>query len=445
MTSTHTVRLGLLALTVLASPAASETAVSTDWPTFRGPNGDGKSAETGLPDSFPETGLPVVWEVETAEGYSAPSIAGGRLFLFDRPGDTARLRCLESGTGKQLWKAEYSTDYEDYYGYSNGPRATPVVDGNRVYTFGVEGRLRAHAIEDGRLLWDVDTATAFGVVKNFFGTGSTPVVDGDLLWVPVGGSPPGAPKVHSGEVRGNGSGLVAFDAATGAVKHRFSDELASYATPVLAEIGGERWGFHFARGGLVAFDPGSAKERFHFPWRAKILESVNAASPVVVDDLVFISETYGPGSALLRIKPDGPEVVWKDPPGQRNHALSLHWNTPILHDDHLYASSGRNTGDAELRAVVLDTGEVKWKQPGLSRSTLLMVDDRLLVFTEYGRLLLVEPHPEAYRELADLTPRDKEGKTLLQYPAWSPPALSNGLLYLKGKGKLIATRLIPPR
>ncbi len=415
------------------------------WPTLRGPSGDGKSPETGLPATFPPGGPPVVWTVETGEGYSMPSISRGRLFLFDRRGDVARLTCLESETGSELWRSEYPTRYEDYYGYSNGPRATPVVDGDRVYTFGVEGRLRAHRVIDGALLWEIDTTERFGVVQNFFGAGSTPLVEGGLLLVPVGGSPPGTPRIHSGRVEGNGSGMVAFDKLTGEVRYATSDELASYATPVVADVAGRRLGFHFARGGLFAFDPRSGELAFHFPWKARILESVNAASPVVVGDQVFISETYGPGSALLRVAPPGYEVVWKDPPARRDQSLALHWSTPIHHGGYLYASSGRNSGDAELRAVELATGRVMWKQPGLGRSTLLLVDGHLVVLTEYGRLLLVRATPERYAEMAELTPRDGAGKPLLHYPAWSPPALTDGLLYLKGKGRLLALELIPER
>lgn len=452
-TATILAMLTLAPFAVSAADAAAESlppklakrAGVGGWATFMGPNGDGKSPETGLPEVMPSDGLPLVWKTETGEGYSAPSVARGRLFLFDRRGDRARLTCLESETGRELWHADYPTDYEDYYGYSNGPRASPVIDGDRVYTFGVEGRLRAHRVVDGRLLWDVDTTERFGVVKNFFGAGSTPVIEGGLLLVPIGGSPPGSPRIHSGRVRGNGSGMVAFDKLTGEVRYAFSDELASYATPTLADIGGRRRGFHFARGGLMAFDPREGKLDFHFPWRSEILESVNAASPVVVGDTVFISETYGPGSALLRIAPSGYEVVWKDGPVTRNQSLSLHWSTPIHHDGYLYASSGRNSGDAELRAVELATGRVMWKQPGLTRSTLLMVDGHLIVLTEYGQLLLVRPTPERYVEVADLTPRNASGKTLLPYPAWSPPALADGLLYLKGKGRLIALELIPQR
>ena len=451
-TLTRTLAVAALAVSSLIAPAGGGDGMppdlgsrggGSDWPRFLGPTGDARSPETGIPLERPEGGLPVVWELETGEGYSMPSIARGRLFLFDRRGEKARLTTLASETGEELWRREYPTDYEDYYGYSNGPRASPVVDGERVYTFGVEGMLRAHRVTDGELLWQVDTTARFGVVQNFFGAGSSPVVEGDLLIVPVGGSPPGSPKIHSGSVRGNGSGLVAFDKATGEVRYAVSDELASYGSPTLATIGARRWGFHFARGGLIGFEPATGKIDFHFPWRSKVVESVNAATPVVVGDTVLISETYGPGSALLEVEPGGYEVVWKDPPESRRQSLAVHWNTPVHHRGHVYASSGRNSGDAELRSVELATGEVKWSHPGLARSTLLYADGHLLVLTEYGRLLLVEATPERYNEVADLTPTDADGRPLLAYPVWSPPALTHGLLYLRGKGRMLCLELIP--
>jgi outer membrane protein assembly factor BamB len=421
--------------------AAAARATSHGWPAFMGIRGDGRSDETGLPDELPAGGLPVKWKVEAGEGYSMPTIAGGRVFLFDRRGDSARLTALSAGDGSELWASEYPTAYEDYYGYSNGPRAAPVVDGDRVYAFGVEGRLRCHDAADGKVLWEVDTTARFGVVQNFFGAGSSPVVEGDLLIVPIGGSPAGSPKIHSGQVKGNGSGIVAFDKKTGEVRWSTSDELASYATPVVVDVDGRRRGFHFARGGLVGFDPASGKVDFEFPWRAKILESVNAASPVVVGNRVFISETYGPGSVLLQLGEGEPEVVWKD--GPRDQAIAVHWNTPVYHEGYLYASSGRNSNDAELRAVELATGEVKWTKPGLTRSTLLLVEGHLVVLTEYGRVLLVKATPDAYTEIAELTPKGKDGRALLQYPAWPPPALADGVLYLRGKSQLVALELIP--
>lgn len=427
-----------------SGPATAATVDETnDWPAFMGSRGDGRSTETGLPSEFPQGGLPVRWQVETGEGYSMPTIAAGRVFLFDRRGDSARLTALGRDDGRELWHTDYPTDYEDYYGYSNGPRTAPLVDGDRVYTFGVEGRLRCQSVDDGKLQWEIDTAKRFGVVQNFFGAGSSPVIESDLLIVPIGGSPPGSPKIHTGEVKGNGSGIVAFDKLTGEVRYSASDQLASYATPVLTDVGGRRWGFHFARGGLIGFHPETGAVDFEFPWRSEILESVNAASPVVVGDTVFVSETYGPGSALLKVRAGGYEVVWKDEPGSRKQALAVHWNTPVHHDGYLYASSGRNSGDAELRAVELATGEVGWKKPGLARSTLLLVDGHLVVLTEYGRVLLIKATPEAYTEVADLTPKDSSGNSLLEYPAWPPPALSDGVLFLRGKGGLVALDLIP--
>ena len=370
------------------------------------------------------------------------SVASGRLFLFDGAGDKARLRALDARSGEALWTADYPSRYEDYYGYSSGPRASPVVDGDRVYTFGVEGRLRCLRASDGKLRWEVDTSARFGVVQNFFGVGSTPVVEGDLIIAMIGGSPGGSPKIHSGAVEGNGTGLVAFDKRSGEVRWTVSDELASYSTPRIATLGGRRRGFAFTRGGLLGFDPARGAQDFFFPWRARKLESVNAATPVVVDDTVFVSESYGPGSVLLKVPGSGdPQVLWRD--GRRNQSVRAHWSTPIYLAGHLYVSSGPGSGDAELRCVDHRTGEVKWAEPDLGRSTLLLVDDHLVVLTEYGRLLLVRPDPRRYQRVGEIELQDDNGRPLLRHPAWNAPVLAHGLLYVRGKDRLVALELIP--
>ncbi len=411
-----------------------------DWPSLLGPNRDGKSSERGIRTDW-SAGLPILWRLEAGEGYSAPAVAAGRLFLFDRHGDRARLTAFRAETGEELWRQEYATAYEDYYGYSNGPRASPLVDGDRVYVFGVEGRLRCHQVTDGELLWEVDTAERFGVVQNFFGVGSTPIAEGDLLLVQIGGSPPGSPKIHSGEVRPNGTGVVAFDKRTGEERYRIGDELASYAAVQLATIGGRRWGFVFARGGLLAFEPASGKIDFHYPWRARILESVNASTPVVVGDRVLISETYGPGASLLRVEPGGYELIWKDA-SRRDRVLATHWNTPIHHDGVVYGSSGRNSGDAELRAVDLETGDVLWTAPRLQRSSLLSVDGHFVLLGENGVLRLLRRSPEKYELVGELT-FEEDGRRLLVAPAWNAPVLAHGILFVQGKRGLIAVELIP--
>lgn len=445
---------GCLAFAIAAAaepvPDLRTRTSGSDWPTFMGPTADGKSTERIRTD-WP---LPIRWHKKVGEGYSMPSIARGRLFMFDRHGGNARLSCWRSETGEELWRSEYPSIYEDYYNYSKGPRASPVVDDDRVYTFGVEGMLRCHRTVDGELLWQVDTTAKFGVVKNFFGVGSTPALEGDLLIVQVGGSPPGSPKIHSGEVKGNGSGIVAFDKRTGDVRYSVTDGLASYASPRLATIGGRRWGFVFDRGGLVGFEPATGKVDFYFPWRARILESVNAAMPVVVGDTVFITESYGPGGALLKVRSGGYDVVWKDP--RRPKSMASHWSTPIYHRGHLYGSSGQSSGEAELRCLEHATGKMLWSEPGLSRSTLLYAGGEgsprgyLVVLTEYGRLLLVEATPERFNrvtemdfgEAHDASPKSPiaTGSTdhpALRFPAWNAPILAHGLLYLRGKDQLL--------
>ena len=368
-------RLGLMVLClagVLNSDQAPAQTAGADWPRFLGPTADSKSPETGIVTDWGPSGPPVVWHRKLGTGYGIGSVSQGRFFQFDRYGDQARLTCLDSRTGELLWKFEYPTDYVDMLGYNNGPRSSPVIDEGLVYIFGAEGMLHCIRAEDGQLVWKVDTAKKFAVVQNFFGVGSTPVVEGDLLIVIIGGSPPesqDAGRFDLDRAQGNGTGIVAFDKRTGAVKYAITDELASYSTPQLATIGGRRWCFAFARGGLVGFDPLSGEVDFHYPWRARLRDSVNASTPVVVGDEVFISECYGPGSTLLRVEPGVCEVVWRDPP-TRNKAMQLHWNTPIYHEGYLYGSSGRHSGDAQLRCIEWKTGKIQWSQPRLRRGCL---------------------------------------------------------------------------
>ena len=417
-----------------------------DWPRFLGPDGDGKSPETGILTEWGECGPPVVWHCELGTGYGIGSVAAGAFYQFDRVDDRARLRCLDRRTGKLLWQFAYPTDYEDLVGYDNGPRSSPVIDDGRVYIFGAGGMLHCLRAEDGRLVWKVDTAKRFGVVQNYFGVGSTPVVEGDLLIVMVGGSPPESQDVgrfNLDRAVGNGTGIVAFDKRTGDVKYAVSDELAGYATPQLATIDGRRWGFAFARGGLVGFDPRSGEVDFHYPWRSRLRDSVNAATPVVFGNEVFISETYGPGSSLLRVKPGDYDVVWSDPPG-RHKAMQTHWNTPIYHEGYLYGSSGRYSGTAELRCIEWKTGEVTWSEPGLRLASLLYVDGHFVCLSEDGTLRLIKATPQEYVQLAEATVRERPGgQVLINPPAWAAPILSHGLLYARGVDRLVCMRLIP--
>ena len=458
MRNSPTVRLLLTALCLLCVcpvhaaevPDLGQRRTGTDWPAFLGPTGDGKSPEVGFFNDRGLLGTRILWQRPIGAGYAMPSVAHGRLFLFARHDNVNRLECLSAETGEPLWKFEYPTRYEDTYGYSGGPRCCPVVDDDRVWILGAEGMLHCLNVADGSIAWKLDTAEQFGVVKNFFGVGSTPIVEGDLLIAAIGGSPPESRDVPPGQfdrVRGNGSGVVAFDKRSGAVRYRFSDELASYSSPVMATIAGRRWGFVFARGGLVAFDPVAGTQDFHFPWRATIRESANAANPVVVGDEVLVSETYGPGAALLKVRPGGSDVVWKDDVKQRQKNLQAHWSTPIHHEGFVYACSGRHVDNAELRCVEWKTGRVAWSERGLSRTSLLFVDGHFFCLAECGDLMVFLANPEKFEQVGEIPLFDEgpavdgERPRMLKYPAWAAPILSHGLLYVRGADRLVCIEL----
>jgi outer membrane protein assembly factor BamB len=426
-----------------------------DWAAFLGPNADSTSPETGILKPWPKGGLKVVWSCEVggrgAHGYAMPTVSRGRLFLFDRVGDVQRLRCLVSETGKLLWEFKYPTAYADKYGYDGGPRCCPVVDGDRVYAYGPEGWLHCLRAADGAVVWKHDTANEYGVVQNFFGVGSTPVIEGDLLITAVGGSPKGSDDSDFQSLKGNGSTVVAFDKLTGEVRWKFGDELASYSTPLITTVNGKRLGLYFARGGLLGFDPAAGKQEFFFPWRAPTLESVNAANPVVAGDRVLVTETYGPGSAFLKLKPGGYNVLWDEKATDyRDKHFQCHWNTPIHVDGYVYGSSGRHEANAELRCVELATGKVMWSKKGLSRASLLKVDGHFVCQCEDGVLLLLKINPKEYEEVSRLEPSRLQrgggrtpGGLELDYPCWAAPVLSHGLLYVRGKDRLYCLELIP--
>lgn len=452
--------LSVVLLTLPRSAPASEpppvedlsTRRGEDWGTFLGPTGDGRSAAAGIAVPWPEQGPRVVWHAVMGEGYCAPAVASGRAVLFDRVGDRLRLRALAAETGGALWETTRPVRYIDSFGYDGGPRAQPVVAGDRVLAYGPDGRLECRALFDGALLWEVDTPATYHVVPNFFGVGTAPiVVEGDgraLVVVQVGGSPPGT-KPPSPErldvVRGLDSGLVAFDLRDGAEVWRSSDQLASYSVPVRANLGGRAGILAWMRDDLVAVDSSSGKVLDRFRWRSDELFSVVAASPVVSGDRVLLSECYGPGSVLLEFVDGAFRELRRDRPGARpRQALKAHWNTPVLQAGHLYASSGRNSGDAQLVCVDWESGAVRWSEGGLGRASVTLVDGHLLVLGEYGDLVLARATPDRYEEVSRARPVDPVGgRPLLAPPCWAAPVVARGLLFVRGEGRVACLDLLP--
>lgn len=402
-------------------------AVSHDWPSFLGPSHDAVSTETMLSRELPP---PLVWEFSKGTGYGSPAIAGERLIFLHRFRNEEIVECLNPGTGLKNWQFRYPTAYEDRYGYNNGPRSSPVIDGDHVYTMGAEGKLHCLKLKSGKLIWKRRIGDDYKVKQDFFGTGSTPLVEGNLLIVNVGA--PGGPCA------------VGLEKTTGYEVWRAGKEWGpSYASPVPATIYGKRRVFVFAggestppTGGLMSIDPATGNVDFTFPWRSRSYSSVNASSPVVFDNKVFISASYRRGSALLELLENFKHnVLWT------TQKFGLHFNTAIYRDGYLYGFDGRNQPDASLACLEATTGKVAWRETpewtetfefggeqrqrllGTFRGSLLAVDGQFLCLGEAGHLLWMDLTPKGYKEVS---------RTWLfaARESWTPPVLSRGLLYV---------------
>jgi outer membrane protein assembly factor BamB len=427
-----------------------------DWPRMLNQNYDSRSLETGILKRWPNTGLKVVWTVDTGTGYGNGVASQGRWFQFDRVGNLERLSCLNAETGKPIWNWTATVDYRDAYGYNNGPRCSPVVDGDRVYVLGVTGTLACIAIADGSTLWELHTNDEYNVVPNFFGVGASPLIYQDKLLVMIGGSSNEQRTTDITAAKPQGTAMVAFDKMTGKEIYRVGKYLASYSAPVIHKIQGQDVCLAFVREGLLAFDPTDGSNEAFFPWRAKVLESVNAASPVVWKDRVLLSEAYERGSVLVKRSTSGFSQMWVDGATRREQLLRSHWSTPLLDGDDLYASSGRNEPDTDLRCVTLQELETDkervqpslgWFERNHDRMTGLLVDGHALMLGESGLLQLLELNPKKQTVVAEMALANtidlRDRRSLVQTPCWAPPVLAHGLLYVRGAGKVVCLELIP--
>jgi outer membrane protein assembly factor BamB len=313
-----------------------------------------------------------------------------------------------------MWRYAYPTTYRDDFGFDEGPRAVPVVSDGVIYTFGAEGQLHAIDLAKGTRIWSEDTMKRFSVPKAFFGAGGSPLVEGGRVIANIGGDK---------------AGLVAFDAKTGKVLWTSTDDDASYSSGVSATFGGQRFGVFLTRDRLLGIDMASGKVQFDRRWRARQAASVNAATPLVVGDLIFVSAEYGPGAGVLRLSGSSVTDLWTS-----NEVLSNHYATSVHHDGHLYGFHGRQEFGQSFRAVELRTGVVKWTQEKFGAGSVLLISDRLLIMREAGELLLAPATPQG-----GLRPSARA--QILQGVVRSYPAIANGLFYVRNANTLVCVDL----
>jgi outer membrane protein assembly factor BamB len=398
--------------------AVSGFARAEDWPQWLGPRRDGSSSAKITPwKEAPK----VLWRVSVGEGHSSPIIAGGRVFVHvkvkDR--DEEELLALDAGTGKEAWHAVYPRgQFTALYGA--GPRATPVVAGGRVYTYGITGILTCFDAESGKQLWQKDALKEFRAPNLLFGCACSPIVIGKNVLINVGGK---------------GASIVAFDATAGAVAWKSQDDKASYSSPIrVVEDKVEQVVFLTGKR-LLSLDPGRGMVYWDFPLVDQLFES--STTPILAGDLLLASSiTYGSVGLKLSTKGGKPaaESAWKDP------RLTCYFSTPLVVDkEHAFVVTGANPllekPAATLRCIETATGKVLWtKSPvGEYHASLIRTGDgKVLMLDDAGNLALLQPDATHYRELA----RAKVcGKT------WSHGALVDGRLYVRDEKELVCVQL----
>jgi outer membrane protein assembly factor BamB len=400
-------------IVLILTPAAAG-----DWPQFLGPTRNGVYAGPPLTASWPKDGPPIVWQRKVGQGFSGPAVASGNLILFHRPDDKETIECLDANTGKTLWTFDYPTAYRDDFGFDEGPRATPAIADDRVYTYGAEGVLTCFDLASGKKIWGIDAKKEFHAPKGFFGIACSPLVESNAVILNIGGS--------------DGAGIVAFDKLNGKILWKATNDQASYSSPVAATIHNRRYLFVLTLANFVALDPANGKILFQYPFRPPIRSSVTAAAPLVIDDTIFLSASYGLGAALLKITPDGPKKIWSG-----DDILSNHYATCVHLNGFLYGIHGRTDPGfeppASLRCVEVKTGKVRWQQDAFGAATLTLAGDQLFILTEKGELIRAPATPSSFKPL--------DRAQVLSTQVRAHPALANGLLYARSKDKLVCLNL----
>jgi outer membrane protein assembly factor BamB len=385
-----------------------------DWPQFLGPDRDGVARRAGTVTNWPKEGPNVLWKTSAGQGWSGPVAASNRVVLFHRIGSAEIVDCLSLTNGTRLWRAEYPATYRDDFGFDEGPRATPAISGELVFTLGADGLLHAWKLSNGSNVWRINLRDRFQVDKGFFGIACSPLVDGDAVIVNVGGS--------------KGAGLVAFDKGSGKVLWQATDQAASYSSPVAAMLSGRRRVLALARSGLVALNADDGKVLWEFPWKPRINASVSAATPLVVGENIFISASYGAGAALLRFRDTRPEVIWSG-----DDILSNHYATSVHHNGFLFGFDGRQEEKPRLRCVELATGKVRWTEERFGGGTLMVANGHLLILTERGELILAPAVPGKFLPAARAQ--------ILGVDCRAHPALAGGRFLARDKAQLVCVDL----
>lgn len=428
--------------------AVSQRASAEDWPRWMGPHGDGVYRETGVISEIPAQGLPVKWRVPIAGGYAGPAVAEGRVFVFDyvaQAGEVAnnpgarnqrqgqeRVTALDSETGEILWRHAYDRPYS--ISYAVGPRCTPTVDGSLVFTLGAEGDLHCLKTDSGEVVWQRSLPDDFGAEIPIWGIAGHPLVDGDLLYVMVGGK---------------GQGVVALDKRTGQVRWKALDSKVGYAPPVIIEVGETRQLIIYHPAGVASLAPKTGKLFWEIPIAPNFEMAI--AQPMLEGNRLYASgiQTEAVMIELDSTKPAA-QALWR---GRPKMGVYSGTSSPLLVDGILY---GTDCNEGCLIAVDGASGERLWKtfeatrpderrriSHGTAFITRLGDSQRYLLFSEMGDLLVAELTREGFKSLGRFHVLEPTQEAFGRDVIWSHPAYANRTGYFRNDKEVVAVDLRP--
>jgi outer membrane protein assembly factor BamB len=373
-----------------------------DWPQWRGRWRDGVSREVGLLTEWSAAGPSLLWQTNVGRGYSSIAIAEGRAFTQFQDGPDEVVLCLDATTGQEKWRFAHPSPSTGDPTFGPCPRATPTVDGDRVYTRSGNGLLQCFDTASGQPRWKHDLAAEFGASLPKWGFAGSPLVEGELVIVQPGGQ--------------GGRSILAFARSDGKLVWQAQDDPAGYSSPVAATIAGKRQLIVFTGNAVVGLAPATGELYWRYAWPTA--HDVNASTPIVRGDYVLVSSGYGKGCGLLHVTAGGVEAVYE------HNELCNHFSSSVLVGEHVYGFS-----DFTLVCMEFRTGKIAWTKRGMGRGSLLAADGMLIILGESGQVVLADAAPASFRERASF-------RFSRQKPCWAAPALAQGALYLRDDSRL---------